>query len=182
MRQVELKKPEGMIAWLRLYRLYRTAFPRAERKPFGIIVKMHRHGRSDVWCISKGGCFAGLASTVNGEGLILLDYLAVMPEVRGQGIGSAAMEALQRIYGQRGLFVEIESTLHPGENPEERAKRKQFYLNAGMEDLHTTARVFGVDMELLGSRCSMDFGKYQGFYREYYSAWAAEHIEEIPQV
>jgi hypothetical protein len=141
---------------------------------------MYRQGRSDIWCIRRGGEFVGFAATVNGGDLILLDYLAVDVSLRGQGIGYGAMDLLQSLYAHKGLFVEIESTLHPAINPGERRKRKQFYLNAGMEAMGTTARVFGVDMELLGSRCSLDFAQYRNFYREYYSAWASEHIEMIP--
>ena len=175
-----LEKPMGTADWLRLHGLYRSAFPPSERKPFGIIRKMYRQGRSDIWCIRQDGEFAGFAATVNGGSLILLDYLAVRAALRGQGIGSGAMELLQVLYAQKGLFVEIESTLCPAANREERIKRKQFYLNGGMEAMGTTARVFGVDMELLGSRCCLDFEQYRSFYRDYYSAWAAEHIGRIP--
>lgn len=173
-----LRKPRGIIEWLRLYRLYLAAFPASERKPFGIIVKMHRQGKTDVWCVERDGKFAGLATTINGGDLILLDYFAVAKEHRGEGIGSAAMKELQRIYGDRGLFVEIESTREKAPNQAQREKRKQFYRAAGMEELNVTARVFGVNMELLGSRCSLDFAKYRAFYRDHYSAWAAEHIAE----
>ena len=178
MEQVCLAKPRGIFRWLQICRLYRTAFPAEERKPFGIIVKMYRQGRADVWCVEQGGRFAGFATTVNGGGLILLDYLAISGRRRGQGIGSAAMGELQRIYGDKGFFVEIESTLEDAPNRAERERRKRFYEAAGMEDLGVEAEVFGVRMELLGSRCSLDFEGYRNFYRDHYSPWAAEHIKK----
>lgn len=178
MSNVTLKKPSGIFHWLKLYRLYLSAFPASERKPFGIIVRMFRQGRSDIWCIQRNGKFAGLATTINGGDLILLDYLAVAEGHRGEGIGSGALLELQRLYGEKGLFVEIESTLEDAPNRAEREKRKHFYLAAGMEELHVTAKLFGVNMELLGSRCTLDFEGYRNFYREYYSEWAAKHIAE----
>ena len=174
-----LEKPCGISDWLHMYVLYRKAFPASERKPFGIIRKMYRQGRTDVWCIRRSGKFCGFASTVNGNDLILLDYLAVLPECRGKGVGSASMALLREQYGNKGLFVEIESTLEDGPDQREREKRKQFYQNAGLEPLGVYARVFGVNMELLGAGCFLKFADYRYFYREHYSPWAAEHLEPL---
>ena len=181
MFHVSLKRPAGPGRWLRLYRLYRGAFPASERKPFGIIYKMYRRGKTDLWCLERDGEFAGLAATINSERLVLLDYFAVERRLRGQGIGSAAMEALQARYSGRGLFVEIESTRENAPNRSEREKRKRFYLASGLTELNTEARVFGVNMELLGSRCDLDFERYRAFYRDNYGPWAAEHIEPIEE-
>lgn len=177
--KVTLKKPGGIARWWRLYRLYLAAFPPSERKPFGMIVKMYRAGKTDVWCVEKDGEFAGLAMTINGEGLILLDYFAVEKDRRGKGIGAAALDALQAVYAGKGLFVEIESTGENAPNRAERERRKHFYLSCGMEELGVRMKLFGVDMELLGVRCRLDFDGYKAFYRENYNEWAAEHIEKV---
>ena len=176
--QIKLRKPKNHLDWLRLYGLYRSAFPAAERKPFGIIAKMYRRGRSDVWCLEAEGRFAGLATTVNGGELVLLDYFAVKKRQRGKGIGSAAMARMQRIYADKGFFVEIESTWEDAPNLAQRQKRKRFYEAAGMEAMEVQADVFGVKMELLGSRCRLDFDRYRAFYHDHYSPWAAQHITQ----
>lgn len=176
---MKLTKPKTILQWIRIYTCYRQSFPRAERKPFGVIVKMYRQGKSDVWYLEENGAFAGLASTINGEGLILLDYFAVAKGCRGQGFGTAALQLLQKHYSGSGLFVEIERVWPGAPNAQEREKRKQFYCNCSMEPLHVEAEVFGVEMELLGSRCTMTFRQYHDFYRDHYGAWAAEHIKAI---
>ena len=178
MEQVKLTKPSGMMRWMQIYGLYRQAFPASERKPFGIIVKMYRQGRADIWCAEQDGRFAGFATTVNGGDLILLDYFAVSEAKRGRGIGSAALAKLQQIYGDKGFFVEIETTRDGVPDRDGRLKRKHFYQTAGMAELHVEAEVFGVEMELLGSRCSLDFEGYRTFYRDHYSPWAAEHLTQ----
>ncbi len=162
-----------------IFRLYRRAFPRSERKPFGIILRMAKEGRADLWTIRKDGRFAGFAATVNGPQIVLLDYFAVKASLRGRGVGSSALIQLEKEYDGRGFFVEIESTFEEADNREQREKRKKFYVNCGMEPMNTEADVFGVRMELLGVRCRLDFAGYQGFYREHYSPWAAEHIREV---
>lgn len=174
-----LRKPKSS-DWLRLYRLYRSAFPRAERKPFWMIVRMYRRGVTDIWCLTIGQKFAGLAMTINSSELVLLDYFAVKKPLRGRGLGTAALKKLnETYYGDRGFFLEVESTLIPAPDRQQRLRRKHFYLSAGLKELHTSALLFGVEMELLGSRCQLDFDRYRAFYRDHYSPWAAKHIQSI---
>ena len=162
-----------------VFMLYRSAFPRCERKPFGRITGMVKAGRADLWTIRMNGRFAGFAATVNGPQVVLLDYLAVTKSQRGLGVGTGAMGLLNEAYRDRGFFVEIESTFADAPNARERQKRKAFYVNCGMEPMGTDVDLFGVRMELLGTRCHLDFESYRNFYRDNYSAWAAEHIREV---
>lgn len=181
MEDIRLIRPKGIPDWFRLYALYRAAFPQSERKPFSRIVKTYRCGKGDVWCVERDCKFAGLAFTINSEELVLLDYFAVSRTRRGKGIGSAALGQLLQLYGDSGLFVEIESTKADSTDREAREKRKRFYQAAGLEMLNVEAILFGVRMELLGTRCSLDFDDYRTFYRDQYSPWAAEHIEPVKE-
>ena len=162
-----------------IFALYRTAFPREERKPFSRILKTAWAGKADLWTIRTGGRFAGFAATVNSEELILLDYYAVKANLRGRGVGREALMDLMEVYRARGFFVEIESTFEGAPNARERERRKKFYVNCGMEPMGTEVDVFGVRMELLGVRCFLDFGDYRSFYRDNYSPWVADHIREV---
>ena len=177
MKEIKLRKPAGIGSWIRLYRLYLEAFPTAERKPFGMILKMYRNGKTDIWCVEYEGKFAGLAITINGEQIILLDYLAIEKRRRGEGVGSAALRQIRKQYEDKGLFIEIESTLEDAPNRLQRQRRKRFYLSCGMEEMGTTAELFGVRMELLGSGCWLDYEQYHAFYRDNYNQWAADHIK-----
>lgn len=164
-----------------MFLLYRRAFPRYERKPFRVILRSAKEGKTDIWTIRRDGKFAGLATTVNSPQIVLLDYFAVKGSLRGQGVGSAALCELAKIYAGRGLFVEIESTRVQAKNQPERERRKRFYEACGMVPMGTEADLFGTHMELLGIRCSLTFAEYQNFYRVYYSPWAAEHIRPVKE-
>lgn len=168
------------IDWLRIRLLYRKAFPASERKPFGMIRRMHRAGRTDVWVLEEDGRFAGFATTINGDGLILLDYLAVSEAARGHGVGSAALTALADAYPGCGLFVEIESPYAPGDDQPVRRRRRAFYERCGFVPSRTMADVFGVAMELLCRGYSVDFAQYHAFYCTHYSTWAGGHIKPLP--
>ena len=177
--RIELKNPAGILDWLRLYRLYMTAFPREERKPFALIRKMYKKGTTDIWCLMDNGEFVGLGITINGPDLILLDYFAIEKKKRQQGIGSAALPVLMDYYGDKGFFLEIESTLEAAPNKEQRLRRKAFYLSCGLQELGAQACLFGVNMELLGVRCRLDYDGYKTFYRDNYNSWAADHIAPV---
>ena len=164
-----------------LYLLYRNAFPPTERKPFGIILRMAKEGRTDLWTIRRNGKFAGLASTVNGPDIVLLDYFAVRRSLRGQGVGSDALRKLEQKYADRGLFVEIESTFEDAPNQAERESRKRFYEGCGMEPMDLEVMLFGIRMELLGIRCKLSFDEYRSFYVENYTPRAAKHIKPVEE-
>ena len=179
MTDIILKPPKSWSHWRQLYKLYMRSFPKAERKPFWMIRKMYRRGVTDIWCVEREGKFSGLAITINSPGLILLDYLAVCPECRGSGVGTATLAALQQLYPDQGLFLEIESTLTDAPDLEMRLRRKQFYHRCGLQDLGTRAVLFGVEMELLGIRCQVGYEDYKNFYRDFYNSWASGHITPV---
>lgn len=176
MNTVTLQKPRNFRRWLQIYRLYLSAFPAAERKPFSIIVKMYRKGKMDVWCLTQNGTFTGLSITINSDELILIDYLAVCKKYRGKGIGSAALRALREQYPEKGLFLEIESEFEPCKNQIQRQKRKQFYLHCGLTPMQVMVYLFGVKMELLGFDCKIDYETYFSFYRDNLGSWVSKHI------
>ena len=176
--KIYLKRAKNLLDWSKVYQLYSDAFPSSERKPFSVIYKMERNGKTDVWCVMEGTAFKGFATTINSRDAVLLDYLAVLKGVRGQGVGRETLAALMEEYSGKGLFVEIESAFEPGEDQLLRQRRRQFYMTAGMEPFGVMANVFGVKMELLGKDCHFTFEEYQQFYRTHYSPWAAEHLSE----
>ncbi len=114
---------------------------------------------------SDSGDFLGLAITVLYEDLALLDYFAVSPEARGKGTGSEALKLLKEKYADKRFFLEIESTLDPQNCPEERSRRKSFYLRGGMKVMPFEVDLFGVNMEILTNGCNVTYEDYHSLYR-----------------
>jgi len=170
--------PRGFRQWADIYRLYQKAFPASEKKPFSMIISMHRKGTSDVWRFTRNGRFAGLIITINGENHVLLDYLAVDKTQRGTGIGTEILQLMRQQYSGKGVFLEIESVYEDCENREERIRRKHFYEKCGMTSMEVFVWLFGVKMELLGFDCQLSYEDYHSFYRDNYNQWAADHIQK----
>lgn len=164
--------------WYRLYKLYCEAFPSYERKPFSLIRSMQKKGKSDIWYFEKDGKFAGLVFTINSDDIILIDYLAIASDRRGEGIGSEIIIQLQEFYQEKGIFVEIESVFDKCDNLKERLRRKEFYLKNGMTPMKVMVILFGVEMELLGINCCLTYDEYYSFYMENYGDFAAKNIQK----
>ncbi|MBQ8527845.1 MAG: GNAT family N-acetyltransferase [Lachnospiraceae bacterium] len=162
--------------WRDIKKLYNEAFPANEKKPFWMIRWKCKQKVSDVWVLEQDDEFVGLAITMNGENLVLLDYFAVRSDKRGSGIGSQALAVLQEKYGEQRFFLEIESIEEGAKTQEERERRKKFYLANGMQELGVEVTLFGVDMELLGCNCNVDFEEYRGLYFDIYGNWAAKNV------
>lgn len=180
MDTVFLTAPKTWVQWLQLYRLYVSAFPLSERKPFSVIVKKYREGIFDVWCLCREKRFCGLAFIVKNENLVLIDYLAIIRARRDQGIGSAALAEIRKHYAGKGIFLEIESVYEDAPDQAQRLRRKQFYLRCGMKPMNVMIQLFGVNMELLGFDCRISFDQYYRFYLENVGSWAAGHISHLP--
>lgn len=173
---MNMTKANGMIQWLRIYKLYRSAFPRCERKPFSMIRKMSRAGKTDTWYVTDHGRFVGLAITINGPDRILLDYFAISDSCRNGGYGSEILKQLIAHYAPKSLFGEIENVIDEGEDLPLRKRRKQFYLRNGLKEMGVMVYLFGVKMELIGTGTPLTFEEYRNFYAENYNQWAADHI------
>ena len=177
MEMLEVTRP---IQWLRMYPLYRSAFPRAERKPFWMIRKKKKLGESDVWYFRENGRFMGLATTVNDkDGKVLFDYFAVTGKDRGKGNGSKMLRLILKHYEGRELFGEIEIEDETAENNAERIRRKAFYLRHGLIALGVKVKLFGVDMELLSNGCQITFEEYHDFYCRNIGEFARENVIEL---
>ena len=180
MNNITLQAPSKLSHWLRIYKLYCSAFPRAERKPFSTIVSKYRQGIFDVWCICSSGKFSGIATTINHGDLILIDYLAVCPQCRSQGIGSAALQLLKDKYAGKDLLLEIESVYEDHPEKSLRLRRKAFYLSCGMEPMGVMVNLFGVPMELMSFGRKVTFEEYLRIYVDASGSWIASHIHSLP--
>ena len=173
---MKLRQAQSRRDWCDIKKLYKAAFPFNEKKPFWLIKSKYEKGQADVWVIEKEDTFAGMAITMNGDDLVLLDYFAVCADKRGGGIGGEALKALQEKYSDRRFFLEIESVDKPSSKLPERLRRKKFYLANGMQELGVNVKLFGVDMELLGYNGKVSFEEYRNLYFTAYGNWAAWNV------
>jgi GNAT superfamily N-acetyltransferase len=126
-------------------------FPPDELKPLTHILKMVEKGLCTGYALySEGRVLSYFTLCQKGE-YILVDYLAVNPEMRGQGIGTKTLESLKELAGNNYILIECED-VSATQNREEqiiRSRRIAFYRRAGFALTKEKAKLFGVDYVLL---------------------------------
>lgn len=177
---IEIRPLQSHSDWKQIRQLYKTAFPRYERKPLWIVRLKNRQQEADVWIIEQDGVFAGFAITINELDMVLLDYFAISEEKRGCGLGAEALKTLQDCYKGKRLFLEIESVYTSADNLPERQRRKQFYLKNGMTEMGIAVNVYRTDMELLGYDCTVSYQEYVLLYRMSYGDMVVKNLKEVP--
>jgi len=152
--------------FIKILGIYHEAFPAEERKPFSMLLKMRRQGNSEMLVIhdKQTGKAVGLAFTMTGEKLVVLDYLAIDKKHRSDGYGSALLSEFRMRYEGRTVLIEIETPDENAENNEQRIRREAFYLRNGMKKTGIIIMLFGVQMQILSmGNEEITFEKYYGF-------------------
>ena len=162
--------------------LYMRAFPKSERKPFKLMVQKQTEGTMELLSIEEENAFLGLAIFAHDKDIALLDYFAISDDMRGQGIGSRAIKALQKIYAGKRFVLEIETTKKPCDDLEMRSKRKAFYLRNGLHTMDFDVNLFGVEMEVLSNGEHLNFDEYLDVYKNACGLKFADKIHLIREV
>lgn len=181
---LELRKMDAAEITL-LYRQSMTRdFPASELKSLSAILSMHRKGLYDVLGAYLEDQFVGYALLYcpGSERLALLDYLAIEPQYRNQGIGSMLLGQLRSHYieARDALLIECE---RPKAAPDELEARKRirFYTHAGAVLTSVRIWLFDVEYSILVFPCDQQIpsydwaGKMLDFYRHMLSKELYEH-------
>jgi len=138
---------EAQIRSLHKNQMHRD-FPPSELKGVASILSLCARGEYDVLAADRDGNFAAYALVYrpqNGR-VLLLDYLAVEPELRGRGLGKQLLCALRMYYADVAdcLMIECE---RPKAAPDEAEARHRirFYQHGGA--VLTSVRIWLFDVE-----------------------------------
>ena len=161
----------------KLKALYGKTFPREEKKPFSLMVQKRNEGLMEFLTVEdENGTFLGFIITVLHKDIVLLDYFAVAPKQRGNGIGAEALKLLrERCRGKR-ILLEIEDPEEPAKNTEERLRRKAFYLRNGLEIMEYKVWLFGVKMLVLTVGGAVPFEEYHEIFGAVFSSYASQNV------
>ncbi|HIX92448.1 MAG TPA: GNAT family N-acetyltransferase [Firmicutes bacterium] len=166
----------------KVWQLYAEAFPESERKLPKLLEDKYRIGKVDILAIvDENRKFLGEMITVKQGKLVLLDYFAICPDIRGGGIGSKALAMIREYYRDFILILEIESVNESSDNAEQRQRRKRFYLSNGFCSLDWEASLFGIRMEVLTYGVQIDFDSYHDIYASTFGRKLSDNVKLYDQ-
>jgi len=157
--------------------LYRKSFPRAERKPFSVILQKQKEGSVEILASeSWSKDLLGFAVTALYKDLVLVDYLAVEPLCRGRGIGSQMLKDLKEYYPDKRILLEIEDPEEESNNRADRIRRRAFYEKNGFTEAGFKVWLFGIKMPVLILNGSVTYEEYHEIYDVVFSPAVGKNI------
>lgn len=132
-------------------KIYNQEFPKDERKPFSMLLRLRSKGKADLVSIfdTKLNETVGLAFFLVHDNSVLVDYLAIKNKYQGSGYGTEVLDLIRERYKNKKIFGEVE---YPGvleKNNEQRIRRMNFYLRNGLTESGIIIRYFGCTLELM---------------------------------
>lgn len=126
-------------------------FPPDELKPLPHLFRMVEEGLCTYYALYDGSEVLSYFGLCVKDGYALVDYLAVNPKKRGQGIGSEMLKYLKEAAGDNTILIECEDIAATTDFAEQeiRKRRIAFYERAGFKLRGVKAKLFGVDYVLL---------------------------------
>lgn len=143
-------------------KLYIESFPENERFSFKMMIK-NENKSYETFGFYQDGVFCGFAILLNSLDISHILYIATLPELRGKGLGTKALSALERIKSGMRIIVDIERELPDCDENEIRRRRKNFYLRNGYSETEVRYRWQDEYYEILvygGSLSREDFGNF----------------------
>lgn len=150
----------------RVRRLYESAFPANERRPFETLPSGF-DGQGELLAFYLGDCFAGFVSLLTWADITHILYFAIEEALRNRGLGSAALECIKsRKPGQR-LIADLEAPLPDAPNRAQRLRRRAFYQRAGFVPSGVGYRWQGESYELMVFGGTLDEAAFLAFWRHF---------------
>ena len=155
----------GTRTYREVKRLYLSAFPPEERRPFFSLWLLSAiKAPVSLRAYMDGKDLGGFVLSVDSGKYLYISFIAVNPALRGKGYGSRMLEALRQQHPGRPLLVEVEAPDPAADNQAQRVKRMAFYEKNGFFDLDRTITGRGVTYKILSTEGTFDRAAYREIF------------------
>ncbi len=148
--------------------LYLTAFPKEERMPWRMVMRMTKKGSLETVAYYDDSTLVGLSMCAENGDQVFLFYLAVTTEIRNKGYGSQIIRELKERYPGKVLFLDSERLDPEAPNNDQRIRRMAFYERNGIHQTGAFTHYGGVDYELLATDKNFTKDDFMRFVKEFW--------------
>lgn len=157
-----------------LKNLYETAFPENEQIPWDDLMRLIGQMHLDFTVYYEGEELIGFTIVYPRPSFNWYWYFAVVPELRGRGLGQQILTRLIKKYKGQSCIFDMESPYQsPCPNPEQRKRRHEFYLRNGFCDTNVFRKFDDVEMTIMmmgqGKFTSQNWDEIVGELRMYWT-------------
>ena len=134
----------------RLKNLYEVSFPDDEKIPWDDLMRLIDEMHLDFTAYYDGEAFVGFTIVYPRPTVNWYWYFAVMPELRGKGLGQQILTQLIKKYEGQACVLDMESPCQdPCSNLEQRKCRHEFYLRNGFRDTNVFRKFDNTEMTVM---------------------------------
>ena len=133
-----------------LRHLYETAFPENEQIPWDDLMRLIDQMHLDFTAYYEDNNLIGFTIVYPRPSFNWYWYFAVLPELRGKGLGQQILTLLIEKYKGLSCVLDMESPYQaPCPNPEQRKRRHGFYLRNGFRDTNVFRKYDDIEMTIM---------------------------------
>lgn len=165
---IEFKRVTKKLSeYKQIKQLYFSAFPPEERAPFYLMIKRTKREDVDFLSIYNDGKWVGMIYIINYLDLSYVFYFALDDSQRGQGIGSAVLREIHKLYSGRRFFLALEQLDKNAENYAQRLSRSRFYQKNGLKKLKISIKEGNVVYDSMGFGGEVKPDEYMAMMKNY---------------
>lgn len=143
--------------------LYELSFPKEERVPWWLLKLNARRRSFNLYAWVEGDAFRGFTASSQVGQLYFLMFLAIQPEARGTGCGSAILQTLRKKH--ENIVLNMEPMDETAPNYPERCRRSAFYQRNGFYDTGCDVWEVGGKFRILSNKLPLDLGAYREIFK-----------------
>lgn len=141
--------------------LSKEAFPKNEYLSPYKLIEMAQEDNFDFFALTDNNEFIGYMAVKLYKNLSYLFFLAIMPEYRSKGYGTATINLLKEKYENYIQVVDFEKVDKLTNNYDQREKRKLFYIKNGYQETGLFISYLGVTYEVLSMDKTLDIDDFK---------------------
>lgn len=144
--------------------IYLEAFPKEERLPWWLLRLNALRQGIDITGWTEAGQLRGITVSVTEGTLHFLLFFAIHPLCRGNGYGSAILEALKAQH--ETVVLNVEPLVPDAPNLSQRQRRFGFYRRCGFRDTGYHVWEVGGMFRVLSTKETLDVPAYKQIFRK----------------
>jgi GNAT superfamily N-acetyltransferase len=139
-------------------------------KVFLMNLVLDKTGHGEVIALFDEKIFCGFVSILMCNNIVHIIYFAIEEMLRNKGYGASTLLAIENMYPESRIIVDVEELNVKADNNQQRVRRKKFYLKNGFVSTSITYKWKNETYNILAYGGNITDKEFREFWRDVYSS------------